>query len=221
MAVNSKLDELKKQVRETSKQQLQIQDRRTKAKELATYREQEQEQNEQEMVQFVRSIFGQSELAAAKERELLQDKLDRFSYRQTLMNEQLITLNDNLADITSLKAIYEAKREVMELDFQNQKETLLKQIKTLNSRLDHQKEELESLNEEISIKTSKLEEINAETKKATFWMEFKKTWIDKWLVYIIVGFIALIIGGFAGWSIFTLIGNIVSSVKEFFSFPIV
>lgn len=147
----------------------------------------------------------------------MKDKLDRFSHRQTVMNEQLITLNDNLTDITSLKAVYEAKREELELDYQNQKEALQGQIKSLEKGLESRKKDLENLKEEISIKTSKLEEIVAETKKATFWNEFKKTWVDKCGTYIIVGFIGLSIGGFAGWGIFTLIGNIFSSIGEFFS----
>lgn len=216
MASNSKLEELKKQVRDTSNQQLQLQSQRDRTKEMVSYREQEQQQNQQEMTQLIRSVFGQSELAAARERELLKDKLDRFSHRQTVMNEQLITLNDNLTDTTALKAVYEAKREELELNYQNQKEALQGQIKSLEKRLESKKKDLETLNEEISTKTSKLEEIVAETKKATFWNVFKKTWVDKWSAYVIVGFIALIIGGFAGWGIFTLIGNIFSSIGEFF-----
>lgn len=217
MISNSKLEELKKQVRDTSDQQLQIQGRRDRIQEIVSEREREQEQNQQEMVQIVRNVFGQSELAAARERELLQDKLDRFSHRQTVMNEQLITLNDNLTDTTALQAVYEAKREELELDYQNQKEALQGQIENLEERLESRKIELESLKEEISTNTSKLEEIASETKKATFKKELKKTWVDKWLPYVMVGFIALIIGGFAGWSIFTLIGNIFSAIGNFFS----
>lgn len=216
MDSNAKLEKLKKQVRDTSNQQLQIRDKRDRTQEIRSYRKQEQKQNQQEMTQLIRSVLGQSELAVARERELLKDKIDRFSHRQTVMNEQLITLNDNLTDTASLKAVYEAKREELELDYQNQKEALQGQIKSLEKRLESHEKDLESLREEISTKTSKLEEIVAETKKATFWNEFKKTWVDKWLNYAIVGFIALIIGGFAGWGIFTLIGNIFSAIGEFF-----
>lgn len=217
MKSNSKLELLKKQVRDTSNQQLQIQGRRDRTQEIVSDRERKQEQNQQEMVQLVRNVFGQSEIAAARERELLQDKLDRFSHRQTVMNEQLITLNDNLTDITALKAVYEAKREELELDYQNQKEALQGQIESLEECLESRKIELESLKEEISTNTSKLEEIVAETKKATFKSELKKTWIDKWLSFALVGFIALIIGGFAGWGVFTFIGNIFSAIGNFFS----
>lgn len=217
MASKSKLEELKKQVRDTSNQQLQLQSQRDRTKEMVSYREQEQQQNQQEMTQLIRSVFGQSELAAARERELLKDKLDRFSHRQTVMNEQLITLNDNLTDTTSLKAVYEAKREELELDYQNQKEALQGQIKSLEERLESRKMDLESLKEEISTNTSKLEEIVSETQKATFKSKLKKFWVDKWISFAIVGFIGLIIGGFAGWGIFTLIGNIFSAIGDFFS----
>ena len=86
MKSNSKLEELKRQVKDTSNKQIQIQGQRDRAKEIISYREQEQEQNQKEMVQLVRNVFGQSELASAKERELLQDKLDKFSHRQSVMN---------------------------------------------------------------------------------------------------------------------------------------
>ena len=112
MVQSSKLEELKKQVRDASNQQLKIQEKRDRMQEAASYLEQEQEQNQKEMVQFVRNVFEQRELIAARESELLLDKLEQISHRQAVMNEQLITLNDNLTD---LKFLYEAKREELKI----------------------------------------------------------------------------------------------------------
>lgn len=112
MVPSSKLEELKKQVRDISNQQMLIQDERDRKQEMASYLGQEQEQNQQEMMQLIRNVFEQSELIAARESELLLDKLDQISHRQAVMNEQLITLNDNLTD---LKALYEAKREELKI----------------------------------------------------------------------------------------------------------
>ena len=112
MVQSSKLEELKKQVRDASNQQLKIQEKRDRMQEAASYLEQEQKQNQKEMVQFVRNVFEQRELIAARESELLLDKLEQISHRQAVMNEQLITLNDNLTD---LKALYEAKREELKI----------------------------------------------------------------------------------------------------------
>lgn len=217
MTSNSKLEALKKQVRDTSNQQMQIQMQRNRAEDAVQDREDMQHDNKQEMVQLVRSVFGQSELASAKERELLKDQLDRFSHRQTLMNNQLIALNDNLTDTTSLNAVYEAKREQLEMDYQNQKEALQGQIDVLEDRLESLKLNLERTNEDISTNASKLEEIVAETEKATFKSELKKTWRDKWLSFAIVGCLAMIVGGFFGWGVFTLISNIFSAIGDFFS----
>jgi hypothetical protein len=61
----------------------------------------------------------------------------------------------------------------------------------------------------------------AETKKASFWNQFKKTWIDKRLVYVIIGVIAAMIGGVTGWSIFTLMGKIFSAIWGFLTSPFI
>lgn len=131
MTSNSRLEELKQQVRKTSNQQMHIQAQREQAEEMVAYHKQAQDKNQQEMTQLVRNVFGQSELAAAKERELLHDQLERFAHSQNVMNEQLIALNDNLTDMTSLKALYDAKREELETDHRIQKATLEKQIDAL------------------------------------------------------------------------------------------
>lgn len=210
MEKNSRLEELKKQVSDMSLQQMQIQDTRKITQQKLSNIQEQKEDIEKEMEQFISNVFFKNEIASAQERQLLQDKLDRFSHRQTVMNEQLITLNDNLTDITSLKALYEAKREELELDYQNQKNALNSQIKTLEKRV-------ESLKEEISTKTDKLDQIVADTKKASFLKALKRSWIIL-AVFGLVGFLALIIGGVAGWGIFNLIGNILSSIGKFFSF---
>ena len=61
----------------------------------------------------------------------------------------------------------------------------------------------------------------AETKKASFWNQFKKTWIDKRLVYVIIGVIAVMVGGVTGWSIFTLMGKIFSAIGGFLKSPFI
>lgn len=145
MASSSKLEELKKQVRDISNQQLQIQEKRDRMQEAASYLEQEQKQNEKEMVQFIRNVFEQRELIAARESELFLDKLDQISHRQAVMNEQLITLNDNLTDTTSLKAVYEAKREELELDYQNHKKIYQEQKNKYDNLISDKRAELEGI----------------------------------------------------------------------------
>ena len=141
MESNSKLEELKKQVRDISNQQMLIQEERDRKQEMASYLGQEQEQNQQEMMQLIHNVLSQNELITVREREKLQDKLDAFSHKQTVMNEQLITLNDNLTDTAALKAIYEAKREELELDYQklkNKYDRIISNKKTELAEIEHE-----------------------------------------------------------------------------------
>ena len=71
MVSNSKLEELKKQVRNTSDQQLQIRGRRDRSQEIVSDRERKQEQNQKEMVQIVRNVFGQSELVCSERKKTI------------------------------------------------------------------------------------------------------------------------------------------------------
>lgn len=160
------------------------------------------------MTEFIRSVFLQNEIANAKERELFKNSVDKFSHRQKIMNDQIIELNDNLTDVTALKAVYEAKRETLELDYQNQKTPCRKQIHSLAERIETSKNDLKKIKNEIQNNQAKLDELNVKIKRATFLYEFKHTWVDKWINFVLVGFIGMIIGGFAGWGIFSLVGSI-------------
>ena len=82
MALNDRIEQLKNQVHNTSNQQFQIkQNIESQENELAI-KEQASQNNRNEMQQFIRSVVGQSEIANARDRELLQDKLDKFSFKQ-------------------------------------------------------------------------------------------------------------------------------------------
>lgn len=110
----SNLDRLKQQVQQTSNQQYQIQTQKDELEQTVACKKQELDSNQDAMRQLIRSVFAQNEVAAAKEKEQLNDRLDKFAYNQQVMNQQIIELNDNITDTTSLNALYEAKRK--ELD---------------------------------------------------------------------------------------------------------
>lgn len=215
MDSNDNLEQLKQNIRDKSNQQYQLQQQKIRTQKEVSYREQEKNENNQEMTEFIRSVFLQNEIANAKERELFKNSVDKFSHRQKIMNDQIIELNDNLTDVTALKAVYEAKRETLELDYQNQKDALQKQIHSLAERIETSKNDLKKIKNEIQDKQAKLDELNVKIKRATFLYEFKHTWVDKWLNLALVGFISLIIGGFFGWGIFSLIGSIFSAIRDF------
>lgn len=239
MASDDRLEQLKKQIRDTSNQQHQMQEQKERSKAAVSYHEREIEQNQQEMTQLLRSVFGRSELAAAKERELIKDRMDRFSHRQSVMNEQLIALNESLSSTASLEDLYAVKRRELEDDYEEQKrimkdrlnrmkaeaelkhrkqeEEILKKIEQAEDRLSRNKRLITELDGEIKLKKDEIEELTEKAKKKTFKAAFKENLIDKWFVWAIVGFIGTIAGGIFGWGIFKLIEWIANGFIGFFS----
>lgn len=208
MTSSDRIEQLKQQIRETSNQQRKLQEQKEKVQELALEKKQEYQQNQREMTEFIRTVFGQSELMAAKERELLKDTLDKFYHSQNVTNEQLIALNDNLADTASLKAIYEAKRDHLEWDYQQEKMTLRGQLNELEKRIENQQDKIASLDKEIDNKNDEIQVIEKNIKERKFLEAMKKTWVDKWLPMMTAGFMAVFLGGFLGWGTYGIANQI-------------
>lgn len=208
MTSSDRIEQLKQQIRETSNQQRKLQEQKEKVQELALEKKQEYQQNQREMTEFIRTVFGQSELMAAKERELLKDTLDKFYHSQNVTNEQLIALNDNLANTASLKAIYEAKRDHLEWDYQQEKMTLRGQLNELEKRIENQQDKIASLDKEIDNKNDEIQVIEKKIKERKFLEAMKKTWVDKWLPMMTAGFMAVFLGGFLGWGTYGIANQI-------------
>lgn len=216
MTSSDRIEQLKQQIRETSNQQRKLQEQKEKVQELALDKKQEYQQNQREMTEFIRTVFGQSELMAAKERELLKDTLDKFYHSQNVTNEQLIALNDNLADTASLKAIYEAKRDHLEWDYQQEKMTLRGQLNELEKRIENQQDKIASLDKEIDNKNDEIQVIEENLKERKFLETMKKTWVDKWLPMMTAGFMAVFLGGFLGWGTYGIANQIFQGIINIF-----
>lgn len=117
------------------------------------------------MRQLIRSVFAQNEVAAAKEKEQLNDRLDRFAHNQQVMNQQIIELNDNITDTTSLNALYEAKRKELDLNYRNQEAVLKEQIKHLSEHIEYKENKLNTINKSIESKQEELDRISADLKR--------------------------------------------------------
>lgn len=117
------------------------------------------------MRQLIRSVFAQNEVAAAKEKEQLNDRLDRFAHNQQVMNQQIIELNDNITDTTSLNALYEAKRKELDLNYRNQETVLKEQIKRLSERIEYQENKLNTINRSIESKKEEFDRISEDLKR--------------------------------------------------------
>lgn len=246
MASNDRLEQLKQQVSDMSNQRYQMQVQKEEAKALIANHEQLIEQNEQEMTQLMRSVFEQSELAAAKERERTNARLDTFSQRLRVMNEQLIALNDSLSSPLALEELYTVKRRELEADYEKQKrifqdrlnrmnkevelkhrkheEDILEKIKQGEERIKQIEEQIccrektvEELDSDIQLKKSEIEELTAKIKKKTFMAAFKENLIDKGIIWVAVGLIGTLLGGIFGWSIFSFFSWIVNCIANAFN----
>lgn len=216
MNSSDRLEQLKQQVRETSNQQRQLQAQKENVQEVVSKKKQELQENQKEMTELIRSVFGQSELAAAKERELVENALEKFAHRQSVMNEQLIALNDNLADTTSLQDLYTLKKNQLDSDYQEQINEYKDQIYKLQEDIAKYQNTVSNLEREISKGEERLKEITESTKKASFWLEFKKNWINKWFNIALVGFCAVFLGGIFGWTIYKVIDSLFAWIRGLF-----
>ena len=198
----SNLDRLKQQVQQTSNQQYQIQTQKDELEQTVACKKQELDSNQDAMRQLIRSVFTQNEVAAAKEKEQLNDRLDKFAYNQQVMNQQIIELNDNITDTASLNALYEAKRKELDLNYRNQETVLKEQIKRLSERIESKKEEFDRISEDL--------------KKKEFWINFKNVWINKWIAFVSAGFLLVFIGGFLGWPTYKVMNSVLKIIRSVF-----
>ena len=150
MNSSDRLEQLKKQVKETSNNQRQLKAQIENAQEVVSKKRQELQANQKEMTELIRSVFGQSELAAAKEREFVENAIERFSHGQSVMNEQLITLNDNLTNTTSLQDLYTLKKNQLDSDYQEQINEYKNQIYKLQDNIAKYQNTESDLEREIS-----------------------------------------------------------------------
>ena len=201
MAFNDRIEQLKNQVHNTSNQQFQIKQNIESQENEIAIKEQTSQNNRNEMQHFIRSVVGQSEIANARDRELLQDKLDKFSFKQQQMNEQVIRLNNNISDVTALESLYRTKRDELEQCYQQERESLTRQNKALENQISKHKSELNQIQSEVQKNKNKLGQIQEEIKKYSLINSFKTKFIGHYLMYLIVGIVVFLVIEFLGTNI--------------------
>lgn len=165
---NYKLEELKKQVEDTSNEHYKIQTQKNQLQQEVDERNKYQEQTQREITQLFRSILGQSEIANAQDRELLQDKIDTFTFKQQQMNEQVIRLNSNITSTTALESLYVVKREELEKCYQEQENSLKRQITALEKHIQMLQQERNKTQKLILEEKEELQILETKVRKANF-----------------------------------------------------
>ena len=128
------------------------------------------------------------------------------------MNQQIIELNDNITDTTSLNALYEAKRKELDLNYRNQETVLKEQIKRLSERIEYQENKLSTINRSIESKKEEFDRISEDLKKKEFWINFK----NKWIAFASAGFLLVFIGAFLGWPTYKVMNSVFKIIRSVF-----
>lgn len=125
-----------------------------------------------------------------EESELLPDKLEQIFHRQAVLSVQEINLNDAPTDTFSLIDVYEAKREELELDYQEHKKIY-----------QEQKNQYDRIISDKKVELAKLEK------------KYRNLKIKRIVRYTLIAAIILFILAFAiRWD--TLLRNQISSIEQ-------
>lgn len=122
-------------------------------------------ENEDKLKQKVATLLEKEKLELVGYREVIKDSIDQLNYQQQQNNDFLAELNNNLNDMSDLKAIYETKREIME---QNHQEF----VRSLESKEN-------KLKRKINDHSYKLKKIEQEYNELSLRKETKKQLLEK------------------------------------------
>lgn len=148
----NRLEELKQRSRDLSNQQYQLEqaigDKKRDSYELS---KREDKINE-EMYDLMKKITSSNRSFDIAEREKINNRLDRLNEYQRANNELLSNIDSNLKDTTSLEALYKAKRDELEYNYQEQEKVLQRRLNSLKSEIDQKIQELDQITKEKRLK---------------------------------------------------------------------
>ena len=148
----NRLEELKQRSRDLSNQQYQLEqaigDKKRDSYELS---KREDKINE-EMYDLMKKITSSNRSFDIAEREKINNRLDRLTEYQRANTELLSNIDSNLKDTTSLEALYKAKRDELEYNYQEQEKVLQRRLNSLKSEIDQKIQELDQITKEKRLK---------------------------------------------------------------------
>lgn len=158
-------------------------------------------ENEAKLQRKVATLLEKEKMELAMYREIIKSSVDRLNYQQQENNEYLAKLNNNLVDMSDLKAIYATKREIMEQSHEELLKVLEAQENKLKMKIEDRRHELKKLEQEFDELS-----LRKETKKQ----------VDKMISIVLVAFIAVIIGSWLGLGFVDLLRSIGLGIKDLF-----
>lgn len=148
----NKLEALKQRTIDLSVQRRQLK-QAISDKEQESYELVEKEENaSKEMFDLVNKMISSNRSFDIAEREKINNRLDRLNEYQRANNELLSNIDSNLKDTTSLEALYKAKRDELEYNYQEQEKVLQRRLNSLKSEIDQKTQELDQITKEKRLK---------------------------------------------------------------------
>lgn len=127
----------------------------SKQKELSSFNRQNDQINS-EMNQLISKFVGQSEVSNARERKIIESKLESFSYQQQAMNTKLVELIDMLKSTEALDDVYQTKREEIMYLASEQKESCERALAQERKNIEEAQERHEDLKKKVAKERTKL-----------------------------------------------------------------
>lgn len=144
----NKLEALKQKAIDLSAQRRQLK-QAISDKEQENYELVEKEDNvSKEMYDLASKMISSNRSFDIAEREKINNRLDRMNEYQRANNELLSDIDSKLKDTTSLEALYKAKRDELEYNYQEQEKVLQRRLNSLKSEIDQKTQELDQITKE-------------------------------------------------------------------------
>lgn len=148
----NKLEALKQRAIDLSAQRRQLK-QAISDKEQESYELVEKEDNvSKEMYDLASKMISSNRSFDIAEREKINNRLDRLNEYQRANNELLSDIDSKLKDTTSLEALYKAKRDELEYNYQEQEKVLQRRLNSLKSEIDQKTQELDQITKEKRLK---------------------------------------------------------------------
>lgn len=119
----------------------------------------QQKEVAQKQAELIHETVLKAGLDVFAKTDKIGDEVKGLKTQVKAMNSNLVGLNDSLKNSTQLEALYEAKRQQLDIDFTSQKNTLNEALNTLKKDIDLKRSELKAIDDQIGSKRNELSRV--------------------------------------------------------------
>ena len=162
----------------------------SKQKELSSFNRQNDQINS-EMNQLISKFVGQSEVSNARERKIIESKLESFSYQQQAMNTNIVELVDLLKSTKALDEAYQTKKDELLYLADEQAQSYRRMLEQERKNVEEAQERHEDLKKKVAKERTKLAGLK-------FFKGFKYLITSNATLILIIAILIFLFGIFVG-----------------------